>query len=117
MVPPCLLTGELQEGFQLSLLQPFATLTPVAVFAISGYFGVSLVMLLIRSYGAFLTVTITNLRKFFTILLSFWAFPKPFHPHFIIGALLVASGLYMAGLKPNIGDTTEDTFRLYASHL
>ena len=61
------------------------TLAPTALFAVTGYFGLSLVLIVIRTYGAFIAVTgaiashlhqlpsprtVTNLRKLATVVRS-----------------------------------------------
>lgn len=100
----CLTTGELQSGIAISVMSPLrTTLLPVLLFSLAGYFGVTLVLMLVRMHGAFVAVTVTNMRKLLTIVLSFLLFPKPFLFQYLWGGLMVVAGLWLAGKKMSDG--------------
>ncbi|KAJ7395818.1 hypothetical protein BTVI_151141 [Pitangus sulphuratus] len=52
------------------------------LFSLTGYFGISFVLALIKIFGALLAVTVTTGRKAMTIVLSFLFFAKPFTLHY-----------------------------------
>eukprot|EP00048_Salpingoeca_helianthica_P023813 m.27362 g.27362 ORF g.27362 m.27362 type:complete len:344 (+) comp9010_c0_seq1:147-1178(+) len=113
----CAVTGELQSGLYITFTSPFVvTMVPVILFSITGYFGLSLVLVLIKSHGAFIAVTVTNLRKLVTMILSFILFPKPFLFQYVVGGGMVASGLWLAGRKtpsrPVLPTTAKDMQQL-----
>jgi hypothetical protein len=51
---------------------------PVALLVITGYVSVDNVLVLVRQFDALVAVTVTNLRKVFSLVISFLAFSKPF---------------------------------------
>jgi adenosine 3'-phospho 5'-phosphosulfate transporter B3 len=65
------------------------------VFSLSGYFGMQVVLSLVRRFGAFTTVTVTSFRKALTIVVSFLAFSKPFSIQYVFSGLLVLVGIYL----------------------
>ena len=50
-------------------------------------------MMTIRQFGAFITITVTSMRKFVTLFLSFLIFPKPLTVHYFIAIAVVALGI------------------------
>uniref|UniRef100_A0A8D1RTQ5 Adenosine 3'-phospho 5'-phosphosulfate transporter 2 n=1 Tax=Sus scrofa TaxID=9823 RepID=A0A8D1RTQ5_PIG len=57
---------------------PVRTYGYAFLFSLTGYFGISFVLALIKIFGALLAVTVTTGRKAMTIVLSFIFFAKPF---------------------------------------
>ena len=55
-----------------------------AIFSITGYMGINIVLLLVKQFGALLAVTVTTCRKAITIILSFVFFAKPFTLQYLI---------------------------------
>jgi adenosine 3'-phospho 5'-phosphosulfate transporter B3 len=50
----------------------------IAIYSTVGYFGVNVVLTLVKEFGALVAVTVTTCRKAITIVLSFILFAKPF---------------------------------------
>lgn len=50
----------------------------ILLFSLSGFLGVQAVLVLIRTCGALVAVTVTTCRKAITIVISFLLFSKPF---------------------------------------
>ena len=90
------LTGTLSSGFQA-----FASQTPLTsygitlVYSVSGYFGVQVVLTMVRQFGAFTAVAVTSMRKALSIAISFILFSKPFTPTYIVGGVIVLFGIYL----------------------
>lgn len=57
---------------------PVGTYGYAFLFSLTGYFGISFVLALIKIFGALLAVTVTTGRKAMTVVLSFLFFAKPF---------------------------------------
>jgi len=53
------------------------------------------VLTLVTSFGAFLAVTVTTLRKALTIMLSFMFFAKPFTFQYVWSGMIVLIGVYL----------------------
>ncbi|XP_067107909.1 adenosine 3'-phospho 5'-phosphosulfate transporter 2 isoform X2 [Osmerus mordax] len=64
-------------------------------FSLTGYFGISFVLALIKLFGALVAVTVTTGRKAMTIILSFMFFSKPFTFQYVWGGLLVVFGIFL----------------------
>jgi adenosine 3'-phospho 5'-phosphosulfate transporter B3 len=62
----------------LFLQHPQETYGYAFLFSVSGYFGVQVVLTLVRTCGALVAVTVTTARKAVTMALSFLMFTKPF---------------------------------------
>ncbi|CAD5229189.1 unnamed protein product [Bursaphelenchus okinawaensis] len=65
------------------------------IFSILGYFGINVVLTLVRTYGALIAVTVTTMRKAVTIVLSFIFFTKPFTLNYLWSAALVLIAIYL----------------------
>uniref|UniRef100_UPI00398EE638 adenosine 3'-phospho 5'-phosphosulfate transporter 2 isoform X2 n=1 Tax=Pristiophorus japonicus TaxID=55135 RepID=UPI00398EE638 len=65
------------------------------MFSLTGYFGISFVLALIKLFGALVAVTVTTGRKAMSIGLSFLFFSKPFTFHYIWAGLLVLLGIFL----------------------
>ena len=95
----CLFSGDLAAGLAITKPHMAEIMSPVLLFSFTGFYGLSFVLILIRIYGAFVAVTVTNLRKLLTLSMSFFIFPKPFHMQYVWGGLMVVVGIYLAGKK------------------
>ncbi|XP_059580422.1 adenosine 3'-phospho 5'-phosphosulfate transporter 2 isoform X2 [Alligator mississippiensis] len=76
-------------------------------FSLTGYFGISFVLALIKIFGALLAVTVTTGRKAMTIVLSFLFFAKPFTFQYVWSGLLVVAGIFL-----NVYSKNMDKFKL-----
>ena len=56
----------------------------VLVFSITGYFGMQAVLSLVRTFGAFVAVTVTSMRKAVSVVISFILFSKPFTLQYLV---------------------------------
>lgn len=76
-------------------------------FSLTGYFGISFVLALIKLFGALVAVTVTTGRKAMTIVLSFMFFSKPFTFQYLWGGLLVLFGIFL-----NVYSKNKDKMKL-----
>ncbi|KAL7059107.1 hypothetical protein AAHC03_013260 [Spirometra sp. Aus1] len=80
----------------------FASTNPIVVFvygslfAVTGYFGIQFVLLLVHHFGALPAVTVTTLRKAVTIVFSFVFFAKPFAFGYLWSGAMVVLGIYLS---------------------
>ncbi|XP_064406705.1 adenosine 3'-phospho 5'-phosphosulfate transporter 2-like isoform X2 [Halichondria panicea] len=86
------LTGSLQAAFTYCFEHPEIYLMAF-VFSLTGYLGINFVLVLVRSFGALLAVTVTTFRKAVTMVLSFMLFTKPFTTQYIWAGLIVLLGI------------------------
>ncbi|XP_075869835.1 adenosine 3'-phospho 5'-phosphosulfate transporter 2 isoform X1 [Nelusetta ayraudi] len=86
---------------------PVKTYGYAFLFSLTGYFGISFVLALIKLFGALVAVTVTTGRKAMTIVLSFMFFSKPFTFQYIWGGLLVLFGIFL-----NIYSKNRDKMKL-----
>lgn len=107
-----ILTGLLGVG-GLGPAVTFCSQSPVRtygyafLFSLTGYFGISFVLALIKLFGALVAVTVTTGRKAMTIVLSFMFFSKPFTFQYIWGGLLVLFGIFL-----NVYSKNKDKMKL-----
>ncbi|KAJ5066678.1 adenosine 3'-phospho 5'-phosphosulfate transporter 2 [Anaeramoeba ignava] len=87
-----LISGEFFHFFDYALKNKTIFLM-IVPFGAVGYVGSATVLILIELFGVHIAVTTTTLRKFFTILTSFFIFSKPFTWKYLIGVFLVFSGI------------------------
>lgn len=87
-----ILVGQLGPAFAFCWQNPIAYLY-ILLFSGCGYIGANFVLVMIKLFGAFVTTTVTSCRKFITLILSFFIFPKPFTIHYLIATSLVVIGL------------------------
>jgi adenosine 3'-phospho 5'-phosphosulfate transporter B3 len=64
-----------------------------------GYMGVSVYLVLVKTSGIVVATTVSTVRKFCTILLSFVLFPKPFAFAHAIGLVAVFFGIFLSSSK------------------
>ncbi|XP_012609135.1 adenosine 3'-phospho 5'-phosphosulfate transporter 2 isoform X2 [Microcebus murinus] len=81
---------------------PFRTYGYAFLFSLTGYFGISFVLALIKIFGALLAVTVTTGRKAMTIVLSFIFFAKPFTFQYVWSGLLVVLGIFLNVYSKNM---------------
>ncbi|XP_053102838.1 adenosine 3'-phospho 5'-phosphosulfate transporter 2 isoform X4 [Hemicordylus capensis] len=81
---------------------PVQTYGYAFLFSLTGYFGISFVLALIKIFGALLAVTVTTGRKAMTIVLSFLFFAKPFTFQYVWSGLLVILGIFLNVYSKNM---------------
>jgi len=99
----CMVTGELTGAIALCMKEP-SVLGMLLVQAGSGYLGVGFYLALVSGFGGATAITVTTCRKVATIIISFFAFPKPFDMMYVYTAALVGGGIWLsvvAKRKPN----------------
>uniref|UniRef100_A0A8D0GPA1 Adenosine 3'-phospho 5'-phosphosulfate transporter 2 n=1 Tax=Sphenodon punctatus TaxID=8508 RepID=A0A8D0GPA1_SPHPU len=94
-----------------SEMHPVQTYGYAFFFSLTGYFGISFVLALIKIFGALLAVTVTTGRKAMTIVLSFLFFTKPFTFQYVWSGLLVVLGIFL-----NIYSKNMDKIKLPSLH-
>ncbi|KAM4834699.1 adenosine 3'-phospho 5'-phosphosulfate transporter 2 isoform 2-T2 [Thomomys bottae] len=85
-----------------SEMNPIQTYGYAFLFSLTGYFGISFVLALIKIFGALLAVTVTTGRKAMTIVLSFICFAKPFTFQYVWSGLLVVLGIFLNVYSKNM---------------
>jgi len=75
LLPVVLVSGEMTAALEYARTYP-QLLWMSVLFSITGVLGEIFVMVMVKQFGALLTVTVTSCRKMFTILFSFLLFPK-----------------------------------------
>ncbi|XP_078396065.1 adenosine 3'-phospho 5'-phosphosulfate transporter 2 isoform X2 [Cetorhinus maximus] len=88
-------THGLSPAFAFCSRHPVQTYGYAFMFSLTGYFGISFVLALIKLFGALVAVTVTTGRKAMTIGLSFLFFSKPFTFHYIWSGLVVILGIFL----------------------
>nr|CAD2145013.1 unnamed protein product [Meloidogyne enterolobii] len=88
-------TGQLPSSFYFFAKHPAETYGYTLILGTVGYFGVNLVLTLVRISGALVAVTITTMRKAITIIFSFYLFSKPFTQQYIWSGLIVLLAIYL----------------------
>ncbi|XP_006005162.1 adenosine 3'-phospho 5'-phosphosulfate transporter 2 isoform X1 [Latimeria chalumnae] len=88
-------TGGLGSAVAFCSEHPVQTYGYAFLFSLTGYFGISFVLALIKNFGALLAVTVTTGRKAMTIVLSFIFFAKPFTFQYVWSGLLVLLGIFL----------------------
>ncbi|XP_053570706.1 adenosine 3'-phospho 5'-phosphosulfate transporter 2 isoform X2 [Bombina bombina] len=95
-------TSGLSPAVAFCSKHPFQTYGYAFFFSLTGYFGISFVLALIKLFGALLAVTVTTGRKAMTIVLSFLFFAKPFTIQYIWSGLLVVLGIFLNVYSKNM---------------
>ncbi|XP_068618474.1 adenosine 3'-phospho 5'-phosphosulfate transporter 2 [Battus philenor] len=67
----------------------------IFLLSVSGYMGLQAVLTLVRICGATVAVTVTTMRKAFSIIISFLLFSKPFVFQYAWSGMLVALAIYL----------------------
>ncbi|XP_012364650.1 adenosine 3'-phospho 5'-phosphosulfate transporter 2 isoform X1 [Nomascus leucogenys] len=81
---------------------PVRTYGYAFLFSLTGYFGISFVLALIKIFGALIAVTVTTGRKAMTIVLSFIFFAKPFTFQYVWSGSLVVLGIFLNVYSKNM---------------
>uniref|UniRef100_A0A1I8F0E1 Adenosine 3'-phospho 5'-phosphosulfate transporter 2 n=1 Tax=Wuchereria bancrofti TaxID=6293 RepID=A0A1I8F0E1_WUCBA len=84
--------GNFLDGFYFFSAHPLQTYGYGTLFSISGYFGLSAVLSLVRTQGVLTAVTVTTIRKAVTITLSFLFFSKPYVTQYLWGVRIEQAG-------------------------
>ena len=79
-----LMTGDLISGINAFGENAYQSYGMVLVFSITGYFGMQAVLSLVRTFGAFVAVTVTSMRKAVSVVISFILFSKPFTIQYLV---------------------------------
>ncbi|XP_033072069.1 adenosine 3'-phospho 5'-phosphosulfate transporter 2 isoform X5 [Trachypithecus francoisi] len=85
-----------------SEMNPIRTYGYAFLFSLTGYFGISFVLALIKIFGALIAVTVTTGRKAMTIVLSFIFFAKPFTFQYVWSGFLVVLGIFLNVYSKNM---------------
>ncbi|XP_009863277.1 PREDICTED: adenosine 3'-phospho 5'-phosphosulfate transporter 2-like [Apaloderma vittatum] len=104
-------TSGLSPAVTFCSKHPVQTYGYAFLFSLTGYFGISFVLALIKIFGALLAVTVTTGRKAMTIVLSFLFFAKPFTLQYVWSGLLVVLGIFL-----NVYSKNMDKFKLPSLH-
>uniref|UniRef100_A0A8D0GSU7 Adenosine 3'-phospho 5'-phosphosulfate transporter 2 n=1 Tax=Sphenodon punctatus TaxID=8508 RepID=A0A8D0GSU7_SPHPU len=104
-------TSGLSPAVTFCSKHPVQTYGYAFFFSLTGYFGISFVLALIKIFGALLAVTVTTGRKAMTIVLSFLFFTKPFTFQYVWSGLLVVLGIFL-----NIYSKNMDKIKLPSLH-
>ncbi|XP_077348293.1 adenosine 3'-phospho 5'-phosphosulfate transporter 2 isoform X1 [Lithobates pipiens] len=102
------ITSGLTPAIAFCSKYPFQTYGYAFLFSLTGYFGISFVLALIKIFGALTAVTVTTGRKAMTIVLSFLFFAKPFTLQYVWSGLLVVLGIFL-----NVYSKNMDKFKLH----
>jgi solute carrier family 35 (adenosine 3'-phospho 5'-phosphosulfate transporter), member B3 len=73
-----IISQKLVSAMEFCSNYPRETYGYIFIYSTVGYFGVNVVLTLVKSFGALTAVTVTTCRKALTIVLSFILFSKPF---------------------------------------
>ncbi|KAM9665970.1 adenosine 3'-phospho 5'-phosphosulfate transporter 2 isoform 2-T2 [Trichechus inunguis] len=95
-------TSGLRPAVTFCSRNPVRTYGYAFLFSLTGYFGISFVLALIKIFGALLAVTVTTGRKAMTIVLSFIFFAKPFTVQYVWSGLLVVLGIFLNVYSKNM---------------
>ncbi|XP_040403608.1 adenosine 3'-phospho 5'-phosphosulfate transporter 2 isoform X1 [Cygnus olor] len=95
-------TSGLSPAVTFCSKHPVQTYGYAFLFSLTGYFGISFVLALIKIFGALLAVTVTTGRKATTIMLSFLFFAKPFTFQYVWSGLLVVLGIFLNVYSKNM---------------
>ncbi|EDO32018.1 predicted protein, partial [Nematostella vectensis] len=88
-------SGSLLDAFQFCAQHPVQVYGLAFLFSISGYLGITFVLMLVRLFGALMAVTVTTFRKAVTMVLSFLFFTKPFTTQYLWSAFIVFFGIFL----------------------
>lgn len=90
-----LLSGQLFSAIPFFAEHRYETYGYNIIIGIVGYFGVNVVLTLVRLSGALIAVTVTTMRKAVTIIFSFYFFSKPFTMQYVWAGLIVLLAIYL----------------------
>ena len=87
-----LASGDLQKTLLYVLDHQYSGAI-MLTYTFMAYIAIMFHMNLVKEYGGITAVLVGNFRKALTIVLSFIAFPKLYHPFYVLGGVLVFGGL------------------------
>lgn len=90
-----LFSGNLTQSVRTCSQNPPFTYGFCLLFALTGYLGIQVVLILVRTSGALAAATVTTCRKAISIVISFLFFAKPFTFQYLWSGLLVVLGIYL----------------------
>lgn len=90
-----LFSGNLVSSVKTCSQFPTFTYGFCMLFALTGYMGIQVVLILVRTSGALGAATVTTCRKAVSIIISFVFFSKPFTVQYLWSGLLVVLGIYL----------------------
>ncbi|KAK3916715.1 Adenosine 3'-phospho 5'-phosphosulfate transporter 2 [Frankliniella fusca] len=90
-----LFSGNLTSSIGMCSEYPAYTYGLCLLFALTGYLGIQVVLILVRTSGALAAATVTTCRKAVSIVISFLFFAKPFTFQYLWSGLLVVLGIYL----------------------
>ena len=93
-----LISGDLVLGIEAFAENPVESYGMAIVFSITGYFGMQAVLSLVRTFGAFVAVTVTSMRKAVSVVISFILFSKPFTIQYLVRFLIFDDTLHVISL-------------------
>lgn len=88
----CLFVGQLGPAFSFCLVNP-KIYVYMLFFSFCGYSGANVVYTMIKLFGAFMTTSVTSIRKIVTAALPFFLFVKPFTFMYLFATLLGVFGV------------------------
>ncbi|XP_034249339.1 adenosine 3'-phospho 5'-phosphosulfate transporter 2 [Thrips palmi] len=96
-----LLSGNLTSSVGTCSKYPTFTYGFSLLFSLTGYLGIQVVLILVRTGGAVTAATVTTCRKAVSIVISFIFFSKPFTFTYLWSGLLVVVGIYVSVCSKN----------------
>eukprot|EP01112_Ceratiomyxa_fruticulosa_P009789 TRINITY_DN256_c0_g1_i2.p1 TRINITY_DN256_c0_g1~~TRINITY_DN256_c0_g1_i2.p1 ORF type:complete len:431 (+),score=59.80 TRINITY_DN256_c0_g1_i2:630-1922(+) len=109
--PYILLNGELVEGITFCY-QNFNVLLQVGATCVLSYFGIVLVLGLVKISSALTAVIVTSCRKALTVVISFLLFAKPFSMYYPMGFVV-----FFAGVALNVYAKNSENFKVIIANL
>ncbi|CAG9561007.1 unnamed protein product [Danaus chrysippus] len=88
-------TGIMIDGYYYCSKNWIKMYTNIFLLSVSGYIGLQAVLTLVRICGATVAVTVTTMRKVFSIIISFLLFSKPFVFQYVWSGMLVALAIFL----------------------
>ncbi len=105
------ISGQIFDSARQFSVDPWHSYGGVILFSATGYLGMEAVLTLVRSFGAFVCVSVTSCRKVVSIALSFFFFSKPFTFGYVYSGAIVLAGIYLNLASKRISD--EDVYRFF----
>jgi adenosine 3'-phospho 5'-phosphosulfate transporter B3 len=106
----CLVTGQLTAAISFCTKYP-ASLALMLCYCALCYLGVQFVHSMTKLYGIVATLTAASTRKVFSILLSYFIFPKPFLLSHVLAISLVFSGVGLRIYTKNSAEVNNLIYR------
>jgi len=109
--PYILLNGEFIEGISFCY-QNHYVLLQVGATCVLSYFGIVLVLGLVKISSALTAVIVTSCRKALTVVISFLLFAKPFSMYYPMGFVV-----FFAGVALNVYAKNSESFKMVITNL